>query len=161
MTITTPGSRLKLLLSGVSEVDDGITDAEDVASDSNFSYVPPGFVYAEVVPESVTGTFTFSPTVTRFGMVADGTIEFRAGEVVGVKSKGSKAILDKVTATASKGAKKASSITIGLNPSMKYGYGQNGNSAGVVGLRILGANFTAKSPSVRVKGKTLVARGRI
>ncbi|MDA4137166.1 MAG: hypothetical protein OK449_09265 [Thaumarchaeota archaeon] len=157
--ITTPGSLLKLELNGILEVEDGVVDATDVANESNICYMPPGYVYAEVVPESVSGTFTFSPTVTRFGMISDGTIEFRNGEVVGLRSNGSRAALKKLEA-ASK-SKRASSITIGLNPLLKYGYGQNANSAGVVGVRVLGVNFTAKSPSVSVKGKNIVKRGRL
>jgi len=58
-------------------------------------------------------------------------------------------------------SKTASSITIGLNPLLKYGYGQNANSAGVVGVRVLGMNFTAKSASMWAKGKRLVNRGRL
>jgi hypothetical protein len=44
---------------------------------------------------------------------------------------------------------------------LKYGYGQNANSAGVIGLRVLGVNFTAKSASMSAKGKKLVSRGRL
>jgi leucyl aminopeptidase (aminopeptidase T) len=159
VNITTPGSRLKLELNGTLEVEDGVVDAKDIANESNICYMPPGYVYAEVVPESVSGTFAFSPTVTRFGMISDGTIEFRDGEVVGLVSKGSKATLEKVGGGSK--SKRASSITIGLNPLLKYGYGQNANSAGVVGVRVLGVNFTAKSPSVSVNDKKIVSRGRL
>jgi leucyl aminopeptidase (aminopeptidase T) len=157
--ISTPGSHLKLALNGTLEVDDGVVDAQDIATESNVCYMPPGFVYAEVVPESVTGSFTFSPTLTRFGMISDGTIEFRDGEVTGLRSKGSEPALKKLGA-ASK-SKRASAITVGLNPLLKYGYGQNANSAGVIGLRVLGVNFTAKSASMSAKGKKLVSRGRL
>jgi leucyl aminopeptidase (aminopeptidase T) len=157
--ITTPGSDLKFELTGVLDVDDGVVDAHDVSVESNVCYIPPGFVYAEVVPESVSGTFTFSPTITRFGMITDGTIVLEEGEVVGAKSKGSKAVLEKVAEAAKNRA--PSSITIGLNPLLKYGYGQNANSAGVVGVRVLGVNFTTKSSSMWVEGKKLVNRGRL
>ena len=100
--IKTPGSSLKLELTGVLDVDDGVVDQQDIANDSNICYIPPGFVYAEVAPESVSGTFTISPTVTRFGMVADGTIELRDGEVASAKSRGSRAAMGKVEEAASK-----------------------------------------------------------
>lgn len=158
--IKTPGSSLKLELTGVLDVDDGVVDQQDIANDSNICYIPPGFVYAEVAPESVSGTFTISPTVTRFGMVADGTIELRDGEVASAKSRGSRAAMGKVEEAASKN-KRATSITVGLNPLLKYGYGQNANSAGVIGVRVLGVNFTAKSGTLGVNGKTLVSRGRV
>ncbi len=159
-TIKTPGSSLKLRFTGITEVDDGVVDAHDVANESNVCYIPPGFVYAEVEPESVSGTFTLSPTVTRFGLIADGTMELDGGEVVSAKSSRSSAPLKKVEEVAGKN-RRVSSVTIGLNPLLKYGYGQNANSAGVIGVRTMGVNFTAKAGSFSVVGKTLVRRGRL
>jgi leucyl aminopeptidase (aminopeptidase T) len=160
VTITSPGSKLTLELTEIQDIDDGVVDAQDIAAESNVCYIPPGFVYNEVVPESVSGAFSFSPTVTRFGMIEDGTIEFQDGEVVAARSAGSKSVLSKLVAANSKSTR-ASSITIGLNPELKYGYGQNANSAGVVGVRVYGVTLTAKSASVSTKDKELVRRGKI
>lgn len=148
------GSKLQLTIKGAVEVEDGIVDDADVASESNVTYIPPGFVYAEVAPESVSGVYRFSPTVTRFGMVSDGTAEFEKGELVGIKSPGSKSALEKALDAAA--SKTAASITIGLNPLLKYGYGRNVCSEGVVGVRMLGMDFTSMSASVSVKGKRLL-----
>ncbi|MDA4113346.1 MAG: hypothetical protein OK474_04785 [Thaumarchaeota archaeon] len=161
VTVKTPGSELTFKLTGVNEVDDGIVDASDIESENNVHYIPPGYVYAEMDPSSVSGKFAFAPTVTRFGLIKDGTIEFREGKVVSWKSKASSPALGKLAAAASENARHASSVSVGLNPLLKYGYGQNPHSAGVIGIRALGVNFTTNRGSLSVGGKTLVARGRL
>ena len=161
VTVKTAGSDLTFRLTGVNEVDDGVVDASDIASENNVHYVPPGYVYAELDPASVSGKFTFAPTVTRFGLIKDGTIEFRDGQVVAWKSKASSAALGKLAAAASENARRASAVSVGLNPLLKYGYGQNAHSAGVIGIRTLGVNFTTNNGSLSVGGKTLVVRGRL
>ena len=159
--LKTPGSKLTFRLMGVKEIDDGVVDAKDIESENNVCYIPPGYVYAEIDPKSVSGRFTFAPTVTRFGLIKDGSIEFRDGRVVGWKSKVSSATFGKLAAAASEKSRQATSMTVGLNPLLKYGYGQNAHSAGVVGVRVLGVNFTTNRGSLSVGGKTVVAHGRI
>jgi len=132
-----------------------------VGSENNICYIPPGFVYSEIDPESVSGSFTFAPTVTRFGPVRDGTLEFRDGQLVAWRSKSSSAALDKVVAAASEKARRAAAVCVGLNPLLGYGYGLNANSAGVVGIRVLGVTFTTNRASLAVARATLVAHGHL
>jgi leucyl aminopeptidase (aminopeptidase T) len=161
VTLKTPGSKLTFRLTGVNEVDDGVVDAKDLESENNMCYIAPGYVYAEVDPTSVSGKFTFSPTVTRFGLIKDGTLEFKDGRVTGWSSKSSSATLGKLAAAASEQARQASSMMVGLNPLLSYGYGQNSHSAGVISFRAFGVNFTSGRGSLIVGGKTLVDRGRL
>lgn len=159
--VKTPGSELSLSLAAAREVDDGVVDEKDLESENNVCYMPPGFVYAEVDPGSVSGTFSFAPTVTRFGMIKDGTLEFKDGRVASWRSGSSAPAFAKLAAAAAEGARRATAVTVGLNPLLKYGYGQNGNSAGVIGLRALGVSFTTNRASLAVEGKALVSRGRL
>jgi len=160
-TVKTPGSKLTFQLAGKNEIEDGIVDQADVGSENNICYIPPGFVYSEIDPESVSGSFTFAPTVTRFGPVRDGTLEFRDGQLVAWRSKSSSAALDKVVAAASEKARRAAAVCVGLNPLLGYGYGLNANSAGVVGIRVLGVTFTTNRASLAVARATLVAHGHL
>jgi leucyl aminopeptidase (aminopeptidase T) len=158
ISITTPGSHLDLEANGALEVSDGVVDADDVASENNICQIPPGFVFSEVVPESVTGTFTCTPTLTGFGMIDGATFVFEEGQLMEVKSTGSRAKLDALEKAAKN--RGATSISIGLNPLLKYGFGQNSSVSGVVGLRVLGVNFQSKSATLVAGGKTLVNKGR-
>ena len=157
--VKTPGSALGFRLTGVKEVDDGVVDAKDVEEGNNVCYMPPGYVYAELDPKTVTGRFAFSPTATRFGVIKDGTIEFRDGKVSGWTSKASSAALSRLAGAAPEKARQASAITVGLNPLLKYGYGQNAHSAGVVGIRVLGVSFTTNRGSLDAGGKAQLVRG--
>ena len=160
-TLKTPGSKLTFKLAGVKEIDDGVVDASDIEDENNVCYIPPGYVYSELDPKSASGRFSFSPTVTRFGLIKDGSIDFKEGRVVGWRSKSSSAVLRKLAAAAQDKTKQASALTVGLNPLLNYGYGQNVHSAGVVGIRALGVTFTTNKGTLSVKGKALVTRGRL
>ena len=148
-------------VAGKNEVEDGIVDEGDVGSESNICYIPPGYVYAEIDPESVSGNYTFSPTVTRFGLIRDGTLEFKDGQLVAWRSKSSSSALGKMAAAATEKSRRASALFVGLNPLLGYGYGLNANSAGVVGIRVLGVNFTTNRASLAVAGTTVVAHGHL
>lgn len=156
VAIGTPRSRLKLTVKGGVEVEDGIVDETDLENESNVTYIPPGFVYAEVEAGSVSGSFSFSPTVTRFGMLSEGVAVFDHGELVKIASSASRSTLRKVLDASP--SKTASAIAVGLNPLLKYGYGRNICCSGVIGVRALGVDFTAKSASLRVDGKRVSAR---
>jgi leucyl aminopeptidase (aminopeptidase T) len=160
-TLRTPGSKLTFKLTGMKEIDDGVVDERDLDAENNVHYIAPGYVYGDIDPASVSGRYTFSPTVTRFGMIKDGTLEFSDGRLTGWKSSSSRATLGKLAAAASEGAKKATGLTVGLNPLLKYGFGQNSHTAGVVGVRALGVTFTSSRATLRVAGKALVTRGRV
>jgi leucyl aminopeptidase (aminopeptidase T) len=160
-TVLTPGSKIAFKLTATQEIEDGIIDKSDVESGSNVCYVPPGYVYVELDQKSVSGKFTISPTVTRFGLIKDATLEFKDGELLRWKSSASAKILGELVESASDASKRISSMTVGLNPVLKYGYGLNANSAGVIGLRVLGVNATTKQGSLMVEGKTIVAKGKL
>ncbi len=161
VTVKTPGSKLTFTLTGVKEIDDGVIDKKDIETENNVCYVPPGYVYAELDPQTASGRFTLSPTVTRFGVIKDGTIDFEGGRVTRWSSAASSATFAKLAESASKNARQPSAVTVGLNPLLRYGYGQNAHSAGVIGVRAFGVNFTARRGSLRVRGKPLVDNGRI
>ena len=132
-----------------------------VDSENNVCYIAPGYVYAEIDPTSVSGTFTFAPTVTRFGMIKDGSIDFRDGKIVGWRSRSSSSALGKLAPRASQTAKLASSMTVGLNPLLRYGYGQNSHSAGVIGVRVFGVNLTTSRDRSWSTERNSWTRGRL
>src|SRR5208282_3929705 len=107
------------------------------------------------------GTYAFAPTVTRFGLIKDGALEFRDGQLVAWRSKSSSSALGKLAAAAPDKSRRATALFVGLNPLLGYGYGLNANSSGVVGVRALGVNFTTNRASLAAAGRTLVARGHL
>ena len=109
-------------------------DEEDVAGGNNMTYVPAGLVSKEVDSSSVSGRVKLTGSVTRFGLIKDAILEFESGKLTEWKSKGSKDKLNKLVESAPEDSRKLSMLTIGLNPLMKYGYGQDRLVEGAIGL---------------------------
>src|SRR5208283_336792 len=101
---------------------------------NNMTYVPAGFVSKGVDSSSVSGKARLSSSVTRFGLIKDAILEFESGKLTGWRSKISKDKLNKLVDSAAEDTRKLSMLTIGLNPSMKYGYGQDRLVEGAIGL---------------------------
>ena len=160
-TVRTPGSKLTFKVTAVRELDDGVVDEKDVRDGNNVCYIPPGYIYIELDPASASGKFTFSPTITRFGIIRDGAVEYEAGRAIRWKSTTSSSTLAKLITAAPEKARQATAMTLGLNPLLGYGFGQNALAGGVIGVRTFGVNLYAKSGTLSAGGKTLVARGRI
>ena len=152
--------KLDFEFQGELEIQDGVTDEEDVSGGNTMSYVPPGYVYKKVNTTSVSGKVKLSPSVTRFGLLHDATIEFDRGKIVRWSSTRSSEILKKIDAVVSEKGIRLSYVTVGLNPSMRLGFAQDRFPAGSIGL---GMEFTGivANGTLEVEGDVLVNKGRL
>jgi leucyl aminopeptidase (aminopeptidase T) len=159
--LLTAGGRLEFELRGDLEVQDGVVDEEDVAGGYNMAYVPPGFLSKQVAPGSAKGTVQLSPSVTRLGLLADARLDFEDGRLVGWKSRGSPRMLAELVEGVEPEKRALSSVTVGLNPLMRYENGQDRMVAGAVGLAGFGFSGAVRRGSLSVVGRSLVRRGRL
>jgi aminopeptidase len=159
--LVTPGGDLTFTLNGESEVNDGVVDQADISTGDNMAYIPPGYVYKQIDPSSASGTMAISPMVNLHGPIKDALLEFEGGRLVRWSSKSSRSVLNKILEPLPEKSRAAGGLLIGLNPDLKYGFGQNTLVAGVVGIRGAGITFTTKVGTLTVGGKTAVAKGRI
>ena len=100
------------------------SDEYDVSHENNVSYMPPGTIYWDVTPDLLQENYR-CPHADAFGLLKDATLEFDGGRLTGWKSSSSSTTLRKMVEAAGDKAKALSSMTIGLNPMLKYGYGMN------------------------------------
>ena len=159
--LATPGAELSFTLKGESEINDGVVDSQDLATEDNMTYVPPGYVYKHIDPESADGTVSLSPMVTIHGTIKDSQFQFEGGRLVRWSSKSSAAALKKTVEAVAHESRVATGLLIGLNPDLKYGYGQNTLVSGVIAVRCGGVTLTTKDGSLTSDGKRIVARGKL
>jgi aminopeptidase len=134
VTVKGEGTSLSFELKGDLEIQDGRTDAEDVSSGNNVSYVPPGFVYKDADSSSVSGKAKLSPTLTRFGLLEEAVLEFEGGKITRWSSKKTPKVLQALGEAIPEKSRLLYGVTVGINPLMKFGYGQDRFPAGSVGL---------------------------
>ena len=160
-TLQTSGGKLEFVLKGELAVEDGVVDEDDVASGNNMTYLPPGFVSKQVDPASVGGEVALSSSVTRLGLLQDAKLEFKAGKLVAWKSSKSQKMLDQLIEATQQERRVVSSVTVGINPSMKYENGQDRMVSGAIGLGGLGFTGTVRRGSLSVAGKAVVDKGKL
>jgi len=132
-------NELKFTLKGELEIEDGIVDDEDRKAGYNMTYVPPGYVAKEVDPQSANGKVTLAATLTKYGVVRRAELEFKDGALVKWKSEdGVK--LGKLVGALAPEKRRLTLIGIGLNPALRFGYGQDRFVRGAVTL--VGFGFT-------------------
>jgi len=159
-TLVTDDMKLNFTLRGELEIQDGITDREDVSVGNNVAYVPPGYVAKEVDKTSVSGKVKLSPSLTRFGILKDATLEFESGRVARWGSTASREVLRKLEEVIPEKSRSLSEVMIGLNPAMKFWYGQDRFPSGSVSL---GVGFTGiiRNGTLRAGDMTLVRAGSL
>jgi len=160
-TLLTSGGKLEFALKGEAEIEDGVVDEADVEGGYNMTYVPPGYVLKQVDPTSARGTVTLSPSVTRLGLLVDAKLEFKEGKLVGWKSQSSAKMLKELVEAVQPEKRTLSSITVGLNPLMKYENGQDRMVSGATGLGGFGFPGIMRKGSLSLAGRTLVQKGRL
>jgi hypothetical protein len=106
---------------------------------------------------SATGSVKISPSVTRLGLTSEATLHFESGRLVRWEagSKASKNKLDELIEAVPEASRTLKAITIGFNPSMKYGYGQDRFVAGAVGLVGIGFTAIVRRGDLSVNGKPI------
>ena len=159
-TLASDGMKLNFELKGEVEIQDGITDGEDFEAGNNVCYVPPGYVETEVIPSSVSGTVKLSPSLTRFGMLEDATLEFEGGKLVAWTSRASPDVIRKLAEVLPEKSPKLTALVVGLNPAMKFGFGQDRFPSGSVSL-LLGFTGIVRRADLQIGGTKLVKGGRL
>lgn len=159
--VSSGGSHLRFEFNRGSHIEDGVVDAKDVSTGHNMAYLPPGFLRKEVRPESVSGRVKVSPSLAWTGMIEDATLEFERGKLVSWKSSSSKRRLDEAIEDQAADERVISALIIGLNPLMKYGYGQDRFVSGAIGLA--GLSFTAmvRNGTLRAGHSVIVNKGKL
>ncbi len=158
--LLTDGGELTMKLRGSVEIQDGMTDAEDVAAGENMSYLPPGYISKDVDAGSVDGTLALSQSLTRFGLLEDAEVVFRDGKFVKWGSKKSGKVLKAIEGVLPEKSRVPGYLILGLNPLMKFGYGQDRFPEGAVTVGI-GINGAVRKGTLSVGGKILVKEGRL
>lgn len=160
VVVRTGSNKLEFELRGESELEDGIVDDDDVRQGLNIAYVPPGYALKEIAKRSASGTVKLSPSLTRLGIVEEVVLEFNKGKLVGWSSNKSKELVDEVLAGTKEEQRTLTSVSVGLNPRMKYGLGQDRFVKGALCLYGFGFTGVCRNASVTVGGAPLVERGR-
>jgi leucyl aminopeptidase (aminopeptidase T) len=162
--LTSPGSELKFQFeSGAARIEDGVVDEEDISNGYNMAYMPPGMLVKHVNPDSVTGKVKLSPTLTWRGVIDGAVLEFEKGRLVGWNSdkKGSKEKLDSMISEQAESERRMDELTIGLNPSLHYGYGQDRFVAGSLGISGLEFTGIVRSGTLRANQTVLIDEGKL
>jgi leucyl aminopeptidase (aminopeptidase T) len=157
------GEKLEFTLKGDLVVEDGVIDERDIAEGNNMGYLPPGMVQKSVDGSSATGSVRVSPSLTRLGLTSEATLHFESGKLVRWEagSKASKNKLDELIGVIPEANRTLKMITVGFNPSMKYGYGQDRFVAGAVGLVGIGFTAMVRRGDLTVNGKSIISKGSL
>jgi len=160
-TLSSGRGTLDFAMKGELEVEDGIVDEADVAAGSNMTYVPPGYVLKQVDSASVKGAVELSPAVTRLGLLEDARLEFEGGRIAKWTSRASKKMLDELLESVPPEKRVLSSVAVGLNTSMRYGFGQDRMVSGAVALSGFGFTGIARRATLAAGGTTVVEKGKL
>jgi aminopeptidase len=154
---------LTFRLKGDLGFEDGITDEADIASKNEISYVLPGMIWKEVDSETASGKVAVSSAITRAGLVKDAIIEFENGRVTGwkTKNKPTQKILDTILEALPEEKRKLTLMTVGLNPDLGYGFGQDRFVSGAVGISGFGFTGVVQRGALSVNGQPIVEKGKI
>jgi aminopeptidase len=150
-------------LQGDLGIEDGITDVADVVAKNNISYILPGFIWKEISSGSASGKVTISSALTRVGLIDGATLEFDHGKLVSWKGKDKRnqLKLDQVLVGLSEEKKNLNTMTIGLNPQLPYGYGQDRFVAGAIGLMGFGITGIVSKGTLTIGGQAVVEKGKL
>jgi len=161
--LQTGGESLVFDLKGDLGIEDGVADVADVVAKNNISYMLPGFIWKDVSAGSASGKVTISSAITRVGLVDGATLGFDKGRLVSWKGKDKKAQqkLDEVLSGVSEEKRTLSTITIGLNPELPHGYGQDRFVSGAVALMGFGITGVVSKGTLTVGGQALINKGKL
>jgi leucyl aminopeptidase (aminopeptidase T) len=155
------GSKLQLELEGGFRVEDGIVDEQDVSRGYNMGYLPPGLISKSVKLSSVHGKVKLSPSFTSRGVVSDAVLEFEGGQLVKWSSKSSKEKLDAVIKDQPEDERKINSLTLGFNPVLRYGYGEDRFVGGAIGISGLEFTGIVRGGTLRSGETVLINKGKL
>ena len=151
---------LRLSFRGGHAVEDGMVDDGDRKAGENMAYVPPGFVSAEVDPESASGKVTLTDSLTRFGVVGRAVLEFREGDLVGWESDDRGAV-KKLIGLVPPEKRKVTSLLVGLNSRLRNGFGADRFVYGNMTLAGFGFAGQARRGTLRVSATEALVEGKL
>ena len=158
--LLTAGARMTFSLKGELQTEDGVVDDEDRREGANMAYVPPGFVGKEVDPESAEGTVVFTDTLTELGVISKIKLQFEKGSLASWESPES-AKVKKLVESSSPERRKVNFFSLGLNPKLGYGWGQDRFVAGSLSLSGFGFRGQVKKGTLAVDGKPIMSGGKL
>lgn len=154
------GEVLSFELGEDEEIDDGVVDLHDVAAGNNMTNVPPGYFAKEIVPETVSGVVQLHAPLPRLGTMVDLRLGFARGRLNTWKSEKNQGWLDALVRMLPEERRAFSSVLVGLNPSLGYGYAQDRLVEGAITFFGM-FQGTTKKGSLEANGKLLVEEGRL
>jgi leucyl aminopeptidase (aminopeptidase T) len=160
VTLDSGGAVLRLTMKGEMEVEDGIVDERDVAEGGNMTYMPPGLVTKEVDPSSANGRVKVSQTLTKLGLISGAELEFKEGKLTSWKSRDA-ARLGKVLDGVPEEKRRVTLMGVGLNPVLKYGFGQDRFVKGTVTLAGLGFTPVVRKGTLSAGPTEILSKGNV
>jgi len=159
--LTSSKSQLEFEFDEGVRVEDGIVDDDDISHGHNVAYLPPGMLVKSLKADSVNGKVKLSPSLTWRGVVNDAVLEFEKGRLVKWSSKSSKEMLNTLINDQQEGKRKVTEITIGLNPLVRFGYGQDRFVYGSLGISGLEFTGIVRSGTLRADQMLVVDKGKL
>ncbi|MDA4129131.1 MAG: aminopeptidase [Thaumarchaeota archaeon] len=159
--IDSGGAELEFEFGDGGRVEDGVVDEDDVSAGNNMSYLPPGMVVKNIKRDSLNGKVKLSATLSWRGILDDAVLEFEGGRLTTWSSKNSKKMLDSLISDQPESEREVSSLIIGLNPAIRYGYGQDRFVEGSIGLSGLEFTGILRKGTLRANQSKLVEKGKL
>lgn len=155
-------NKLTFRLKGDTTLEDGILAETDIAAGHNMAYIPPGLISKQIDPSSASGKVLISPSVTRLGIVHESTLEFKGGKLIGFESKSAQArkMLGQLVQSTPEDSRSLKQVTIGLNPRIRQGYGQDRFVRGNIGIAGFGFSCVVQGANLAIPGSAIVKNGR-
>ena len=152
-------STLRFRLKGALELEDGIVDENDLKTENNMTYLPPGLITKEIDPASANGKVTLTDTLTKFGVMPHAELEFKDGTLVAGTSEDGK--VQKLMDAVAPEKRRLTVFGLGFNPTLGYGFGQDRFVRGSLILGGFGFTGLVKKGSLSVGRSTILDQGRL
>lgn len=160
VTLRSEGHTLRFELGGEEAIEDGTVGDIDLATGGNMTNVPPGYYAREIVSSSLDGVVCLHAPVPRIRARANLRLTFRGGRLVRWESDVAQRWLDRLVEDTARERRTLGVLTIGLNPALREGYGQDRLVQGAVSFFGL-FQSTAQRATLEVGQSTLIHDGRL
>lgn len=162
-SLSVKDEKLDFQLKGDITIEDGIVDERNIMDGNNLCYIPPGLVAKEVDPQSASGSINISSYLGSVGKLDNLSLEFKEGQLVSWKSRSSKAKLDVVMRLIPEKDRRMTSIMIGLNPAVRYGYGIDRFVEGAMTIGVAGSRFAGviERGNLKIGERLFVDKGKL
>lgn len=159
-SLESPGTNVRFVFKGELGVEDGVVDANDVTGGNGMTYVPPGLVSKQVEPTSAAGTVKISASLTRYGVVDGAMLTFSGGVLTSWEGK-DKDKLGAFLKPLPPEKRRLTSLNVGLNPAMRYGFGRDAFVRGAITIGGFGFTAAIRRGNLASDGKMLITEGKL